>query len=47
MAVELTERQSEILRRVVDAYIETGKPVGSKYLVESGQLGVSSATVRS
>ena len=46
MDVELTYRQSEILRRVVEGYVATGQPVGSKHLVERGSLGVSSSTVR-
>src|SRR6266536_1552266 len=31
--VELTERQRQILRHVVEEYIESGQPVGSKNLV--------------
>jgi heat-inducible transcriptional repressor len=44
---ELTERRREILRRVVEAYVATGEPVGSKSLVGLGILGVSASTVRS
>lgn len=43
---QLTERQERILAMVVRSYIETGKPVGSKTLVEDFGLDVSSATVR-
>jgi heat-inducible transcriptional repressor len=43
---ELTPRQREILARVVQEYIATGQPVGSKYLVESAALTVSPSTVR-
>jgi heat-inducible transcriptional repressor len=43
---ELTPRQSEILRRVVEEYVATGQPVGSKYLVERAGLGISPSTVR-
>src|SRR5512144_929379 len=43
----LTDRQRDILRRLVEAYIATGRPVGSKALVERAELGVSSSTVRS
>lgn len=46
VATELTERQREILRRVVEEYIATGQPVGSKSLVERAQLSVSPSTVR-
>jgi heat-inducible transcriptional repressor len=44
--VELTNRQREILRRLVEEYIATGQPVGSKHLVESAGLSVSPSTVR-
>jgi heat-inducible transcriptional repressor len=44
---ELTERRREILRRVVEAYVATGEPVGSMSLVGRGSLGVSASTVRS
>jgi heat-inducible transcriptional repressor len=42
----LSDRQESILRLVVRMYIETGKPVGSKTLVEAFDLDFSSATVR-
>ena len=45
--LELTARQVEILRRVVEEYIATGLPVGSKHIVEQGGLAVSPSTVRS
>ena len=44
---ELTDRQRQILRAVVEDYVTTAIPVGSKALVERYHLGVSSATVRS
>ena len=44
--LELTARQVEILRRVVEEYIATGQPVGSKHIVEQGGLSVSPSTVR-
>jgi heat-inducible transcriptional repressor len=44
--VELTARQREILRRLVEEYIATGQPVGSKHLVEQAGLSVSPSTVR-
>jgi heat-inducible transcriptional repressor len=43
---DLTERQREILIRVVEEYVATGQPVGSKSLVERAGLRVSPATVR-
>src|SRR5690348_2293090 len=45
--VVLTGRQREILRRVVEEYVSTGEPVGSKTLVERSAMSVSSSTVRS
>ena len=44
--IQLTPRQRDILIRVVDEYVGTGQPVGSKSLVASAGLGVSSSTVR-
>jgi heat-inducible transcriptional repressor len=46
MYSELTPRQSEILRRVVEEYVAAGQPVGSKHLVERAGLDVSASTVR-
>ncbi len=40
------ERKLEVLRAIVEDYVATGEPVGSKVLVERHKLGVSSATVR-
>lgn len=44
--MELSARKKQILKSVVDSYIQTGEPVGSKYLTEKSDLSVSSATVR-
>ena len=44
--MELSERKEKILRAIVDDYITTAEPVGSAYILESHDLGVSSATVR-
>jgi heat-inducible transcriptional repressor len=44
---DLTHRQRDILRRLVEEYISTGQPVGSKHLVERTGLQVSPSTVRS
>ena len=43
---ELSERQREILSRVVEEYVATSAPVGSKALVERAGFGVSPSTVR-
>ncbi|MBW3555989.1 MAG: heat-inducible transcriptional repressor HrcA [Actinobacteria bacterium] len=42
----LDERKAEILRAVVEEYIDTAQPVGSSRLVQTGGLQVSPATVR-
>jgi heat-inducible transcriptional repressor len=44
--IMLSERQGDILRRVVEEYVATGQPVGSKSLVERAGLGFSPSTVR-
>src|SRR4029453_13258228 len=44
---QLTARQRDILRHAVEEYIQTGQPVGSRYLVERAGLSVSASTVRS
>lgn len=46
-AGELTGRQRTVLRAVVEDYVLTAIPVGSKAIVGRYPLGVSSATVRS
>lgn len=42
----LTSRQITIFKAIVDAFVETAEPVGSKYLLERYQLPYSSATIR-
>jgi len=46
MESELSPRKREILRRVVEEYVATGQPVGSKALVARTQMDVSSSTIR-
>ncbi len=46
-AHQLTDRQRTVLRAVVEDYVITAVPVGSKALVGRYALGVSPATVRS
>ena len=43
---DLNNRAKEILRLVVDAYVETGEPVGSKAVSQRLGLSLSSATIR-
>lgn len=40
------ERRLEVLRAIVQDYVRTSEPVGSRALLERHQLGVSAATVR-
>src|SRR5437868_10461537 len=44
--IELTDRHEDVLRRVVEDYVATGQPVGSKNLVERAELPFSPSTVR-
>ncbi|MEP6909616.1 MAG: heat-inducible transcriptional repressor HrcA [Actinomycetota bacterium] len=44
--IELTERQREILRGVVEEYVAKGQPVGSKNLVARAGMTVAPSTVR-
>ena len=45
--MELTERKKKVLRSVVDLYIRTAEPVGSKLIAEMPDMQYSSATIRS
>ena len=40
------DRRLQVLRAIVQDYVQTSEPVGSKSLLERHQLGVSAATVR-
>ena len=42
----LDERKLNVLRAIVEDYVSTNEPVGSKALVDRHNLGVSSATIR-
>ena len=44
--MELTERKKKVLRCVVDLYIRTAEPVGSKAIAELPDMNYSSATIR-
>jgi heat-inducible transcriptional repressor len=43
----LSHRQRKILAAIVESYIHTGEPVGSKLLSRNPDISVSSATIRS
>lgn len=42
----LTDRRSALLNLIVEEYVDTALPVGSKYIVSKHQIPVSPATVR-
>jgi heat-inducible transcriptional repressor len=42
----LTDRRSALLNLIVEEYVDTALPVGSKYIVSKHDMPVSSATVR-
>lgn len=42
----LSERKKQILKAIVEAHIQGGEPVGSKYITERKMLTCSSATIR-
>lgn len=46
MAGELDERKQRVLRAVIDDYIQSAEPVGSRTLARKYDLGVSPATIR-
>ena len=45
--MELTERKQKVLRSIVDLYIRTAEPVGSKAIAALPDMKYSSATIRS
>lgn len=44
--MDLSERKKQILKSIIDAYIDSGEPVGSKYLTTYGNISLSPATIR-
>ena len=42
----MESRQLDILRAIVEEYVSTEEPVGSKAIAEKHVMGVSSATIR-
>lgn len=46
LPVALTARQEGVLRAVIEEYIASGAPVGSKYLSERFGFGVAASTIR-
>ena len=44
--MDLTDRQKNLLRAVIEKYIETAEPIGSETVEKETNLGVSPATIR-
>jgi len=44
--LNISDRKKQILRAIVESYIDTAEPVGSKAISEHAGLGLSSATIR-
>ena len=44
--MELNERKSKILQVIIQTYLETGEPVGSRTISKMSDLNLSSATIR-
>ncbi|OEJ64391.1 heat-inducible transcriptional repressor HrcA [Magnetovibrio blakemorei] len=46
MITDLNDRSREVFRRIVDSYLQTGDPVGSRTLSRQPGLDISAATIR-
>ena len=46
MITELNQRSREILRRIIESYVDTGEPVGSRTLSKRFSMNLSPATIR-
>ena len=46
MPEQIDERKQRVLKAIIDDYIETAEPVGSRTLARKHDLGVSPATIR-
>ena len=44
--MELDERKEKILKAIIQTYLETGEPVGSRTISKYSGLKLSSATIR-
>ena len=44
--MELSDRKQKILQAVIDEYLGTAEPVGSRIISKKNDLGLSSATIR-
>jgi heat-inducible transcriptional repressor len=46
MVLELNNRSQEIFRKIIDAYLETGEPIGSRTIARRLKMALSPATIR-
>ena len=46
MISELNQRSRDIFRTIVDAYVETGEPIGSRTISRRLGISLSPATIR-
>jgi len=46
LVAELDERSRALFRQIVETYLETGEPVGSRFLAQRSHLALSPATIR-
>ncbi len=46
MESELDERKRKILKAIIQTYLDTGEPVGSRTISKYTDLNLSSATIR-
>ena len=46
LVTELDERKRKILKAIIQTYLETGEPVGSRTISKYTDLNLSSATIR-
>src|SRR5436853_7805756 len=44
--MDITQRQAEVLRKVVETHVTHGQPVGSKWLAEQANLPWRPSTIR-
>ena len=46
MTVSLTDRERQVLEAVIETYVQTAEPAGSRTIAKRHQLGLSPATIR-
>lgn len=46
LLMDLTDRQRELLKAVIELYVKSGEPIGSESVEKNYDLGISPATIR-